>query len=267
MAITLASASTGDKLDFGDVALGTYTNGISIALTVKPSGSFGVSDVWFAGQWGNTSSEQCWAITTTDTDELGWAVQGFNGTVRYWTVKTTSLNLAASTLYRIVCTHSTQSGGGQVSHIYVNGTDMSVVDWFGQSSVLNTLQDSANPVYVGYMASRSIAGTNGDYSEFAMWNYALHSETATAISNGFSPGFFKTGRPSGASGTGLVYAPLINTGALRDVWGGVSPTNTNGTTASHPSVYTPKSAQAFRRDTAAAAATGSDWLRLALQGA
>lgn len=225
MAINLVAASNA-KVDFGDIAdlAGLVT--MSIALTFKPTAATSTAKRVF-GQWGNAAPKISWLIYINDTDELEFLTT--NGAGAFYGKKTSTLNLASGTQYKIVITHDANGAG--TTHIYVNGTDYSLTnDGTGNTATAN----ATSTVAAGFESDSSSQGATADYSEIAIWDRVLALEESVGYQEGYSPEFFRW--------RGLHYWPLIDTSSLTDQWGSANGTNTSGTNATHPTIISPGAA-------------------------
>lgn len=252
MPVTLASASDA-RIDFGDLASLAGVGELTFALTVTPSGT--LASRRFFTQWAASGTDQAFICGAVDTDELGFCVAG-NGTFKGR--KTTALNMASGTTYRMVLRWLGSVGGNTLS-IFVNGSSPSVTTWIADGSPTN-LNNSTCAVQIGHETKESQDGEDGDYSEFAIWLKGLSNESCLAISKGFSPRFFRR-----SADLPIIYAPLENTSTLIDLWSNNTVTNssgTNGTTTGR--LYSPRPAR-LGDGSGAAAATAFPWLYYAQQ--
>lgn len=222
MAVNLVAGSSA-KIDFGDIAdlagLGTMT----VALTLKPTAAPSTGKRVF-GQWGGGSPKLSWLIFITDTDEIEFITT--NGAGAFYGKKTSTLNLASGTQYRIVITHDANGAG--TTHLYINGTDYSLTnDGTGNTALAN----ATSTVALGFESDSSSQGQTADYSEVAIWSRVLAAAEVTGYTEGYAAEFFRTG--------GLHYWPLTDTSHLTDQWGSAHGTNSSGTNATHPTVIQP----------------------------
>lgn len=223
MAVNLLGANSA-KIDFGDIANIAGLTQITVAFTIKPTAGT-VTGQRFFGQWGPTS--QAFVIYVNDNDELEWLVTDNSS---YWGRKTSGLNLASGSTYRVVIQQNFQSYvWGMATGIWVNGVAQSLTA--DNSGGVSTMFNSTRTVAAGYETASPAAGVDGDYSEIAIWSGAVPSDFAAAYGIGYSPRFYPIG--------GLHYWPLTSTSDLADVWGSANGTNTAGTNATHPSIITP----------------------------
>ena len=194
---------------------------LSVAFTVVPSAITG--NLRFCGRWGPLTTDQGFLVASIDTNELFFGVHKSGGGFVARSHKTTGLNLANGTTYRVVCRWRASD---QAMEIWVNGNQETTSQVDGGSPAS---QDSAVSFYVGREQSTPVDGEDGDYSEVALWTEYVPDWFCIAYGKGYSPEFYKTAN-------GLHYWPLPNTSHLTDRWGVTNMTNTAGTSSSHAAV-------------------------------
>lgn len=222
MAITLPGASNG-SIDFGDLAALAGVTELSVAVTFLASSI--ADNERICGQWGSSAANRGFLVQVTDTDEIGFVLDG-GGASTFFGRKTSGLNLVTGTRYRMLLTFSAT---GPTIAIYVNGSAQGSLAEFVDSDAVAAMRDSNASVQVGHESASGTDGIDADFSEFALWSRALSADEAIAYTKGFSPAHLRRG--------GILYSRLLNTADLVDRWGGVSPSNTAGTTAAHPPVF------------------------------
>lgn len=223
MAVNL-DAETNGGFDFGDLAGLGNQSALSFSLNLRPTAGI-VDGTRIFHQWGASANQLCVMCQLTDTDEIGVVVS--NDAFVFFGRKTTDLDVASGTLYRIVVTIA--FGSPPTIHIYVNGIDKSLVEFVGSNNVPQSLDSVGGLLQVGRETAESTAGVEGDYSEFAIWQRVLTSEQANE--------FTANNRyPSCCGPTGLLYLPMRTQDELIDQWGGVTATLTGGGTTTHPTM-------------------------------
>ena len=229
MSVSLLSASTA-RLDFGNPAiLNTLPSAISIAFTITPTGSTANGNR-FLSKWSADSitAGQAFLWYQVDTDEIAFLLHS-NLPAFYFSKKTTAVNMAGGTTYRIVGTF--QGGSPPVLAIWVNGVSQTLTSI--DASNVNVLQDTTTNVQVARETVEGVNGVDGVYSEVAIWLEVVPDWVARGYGQGMSPRFYRN--------NGILYAPCWNTASasLLDQWGGNVGTNSGGTTATHPAVIYP----------------------------
>lgn len=217
------TAST-NNVSFGDVGTLSGLTNVTVFQIVKPSESADSRDLF--GQYSSTESDKAIICFTHDTDEIGcYVTDGTTGFPSgYFARKTTDLNIASGTTYRIAVTVS--FGGSPSMNIWVNGTNRTTTS-IAAGSVTSMINSTA-ALKVGStdLGNNALAG---DYAEFAVWNRVLsNDEIAGLTSSNYPPSCYATG--------GLVYLPMLDTTDVDDEFGSLTATVTGGSNGTHPTM-------------------------------
>ena len=236
MAVALATSGNA-KVRFGDIAALAGLTNLTIAITIKMNAA--PAGLRICGQWG-AAGDRSFLMQVTNTDEIGCVLYNAGGGL--YGIVTTGTNLASGSQYRIVVRFGALTGSA-TRDVWVNGTSVSVVPWL--DDLPGALQDGAGQVYCGYETESSSQGEDADFSEFAIWGAKLSDADCAAYGKGISPNLL-------SPASRILYAPMLNTSMLQDVWGQKTGTNTSGTNAPHPSTLRSRGARARRFSTASA---------------
>ena len=227
MAVRLLGADNA-RVDFGDIAALSGLTAFTVAFTFTPSTTT-ATNRRFVSQWDSLVARQAFLVQVVDNDEIGFVVSA--GDATYFGKKTTGLDLASGSTYRVVCTIA--FGGPPTIHIWVNGSDEALADFVGTSNVTQMI-NSVEFVQVGHETAEAADGSDGDYSEVALWSAVVPDAVAIAYGAGFSPKFWRT--------SGILYAPLWNTNYVTDQYAGRG-AHSGATDAAHPRMYYPATGQ------------------------
>lgn len=219
--------ATSDSVSVGTPSYGARGK-ITIAFTLKPS-SVGAGER-LCGNWSNTASERQILIANNNTNEVGFLVE--DASINRYGRQTDSLNMTAGTTYRMVMKWRGSSDGGPTMKIFANGVDLAISEWIGSVSFA-AFRDGSGDTKIGRLNDGSDC-IDGDYSEFAMWEEYLDDAACIAISNGFSPSFYRAG--------GMFYVDCLRDNSI-DRWKAATVTETGVAVATHPSVIYPARAQ------------------------
>lgn len=213
MAIDLTGGS-GDNVNFGDVA----TDGLT-AMTFAFTLLYG-SPGRFTTK-GNDEGVRSWDAHSA----VGGNIQ-FNvfSASQIYSRKTTSLDLTAGQLYRIVVTWLASP---KDMEYWVNG--VLEPDAIGFNGSVASIRATSGPFKMG--APDWGAAVGGDYSEVAIWDHVVPQWVREAYGKGMSPRFYRRG--------GIFYCKMVNTDYLIDEWGGMDGVNSGGANAPHPRIYYP----------------------------
>ena len=240
MAVNLTASST-DRVDYGDISAIAGLTAISIALTVKFSAAPS-SGPRFFHQWGAADADQAFLMQVLDTNELGFIIRGAAGLDERFGMKTTGLNMTDGSLNRVVATWT--AGTPNVIAIWVNGASEALTSFVGVVDQ-TSIEDSVETVKIGHNTNTSVDPAPGDYSEFAIWGRVVPDWFAKAYGEGFSPNFYRT--------DGILYDRLLGTNSFNE-WANDEPTHTGTVVAAHPRVVLPIGSMVIAA--AAAAAPG-----------
>ena len=222
MALNLLGASNA-RVDFGDLSALSGLTSVTFSFTINASSI--AHDERFFGQWGAEAINYALLCAAIGTDEIGFVVS--NGSGVYHGRQTLSANLATGTTYRVVVRWRASA---KALEIWINGVNQTVTTWVGDGAV-SAIINSAASLQVGHETASAADGVDGDYAEFAIHNTYMPDDYCIAYGKGYSPAFYRA--------NGILYAPLIDTSSLGDLWGGVVGANTAGTSAAHPPTLRP----------------------------
>lgn len=215
-----------DSADFGNADITDNLTEFTVALTVKLTAA-SASDEVMLSRWSDTDGLRQIIIQVLDTDEVVCLVSDApSGFGNLYGVKTTGLNLANGSVYRLVFRWSAP----RTMTIYANGVSESTIGAFDLGTIVDTGAPSgASNLEVGASESHETTGRpalDGDYSEVAIWDHSVPDWVAEAYGRGFSPNIYRTG--------GLLYDRMWGTNSA-NLWGPNQPTH-DGSTADHPRV-------------------------------
>lgn len=237
MSIHLTAAADA-RISFGDLSVLSGLTAFTLVATLEPTSTV-LDDHRVAGQWGNTTAEQGFLFTTTDTNELGLVFS--TGSANYFGRKTSTLDLAVGNTYRIVATML--FGSPPVITIRVNKISYSLSAFVASDNV-TAMMNSTAAVQAGHETSTGTDGVEGKYSNFGIYNRVISDGEALAYCDGASPLCMPRGL--------ILFSEMRQTGALLDAPRGIQGVNTGGTTAIHPLTTYPRK-PAMNRFVAAAA--------------
>jgi hypothetical protein len=233
--VAIALTTTG-KVDYGDLAAIDGLTALSVCLTIKLAGS--VAGVRFMSKWGNTipGTDQAFLISRSTAD-IGWLVSA-----NQRRVTTTTGLVTAGALLRLVFRWNTS---GDLITVWANGVAQTTGAATGTDPA--SINTTTTSVQIGQQSAESQAAVDGDYAEAALFGRYLTDEEATAYGKGVSPA--RLGRSNR-----ILYARLLNTTDLTNLWAGTAGALTGGANATHPTmIYAPPRAT---RPTASAVTGG-----------
>jgi len=236
MAVNLSNGGL-DHAHYGTSALVGGLATMSIAVTVNITALADAERLVM--KWGGAAGNNVFLVAMRSADEIGFLVSHDGGSPRYGE-QTTDANLTTG-LHRFVFTFIDND-----VNIYVNGVAAGMTGWLDEGAVTSITSDTGVNTSLCQEINSGNPGIDGDYSEFAIWGIELDPAVAVAISSGFSPELYPTGR--------ILYDSLINTGTPGDIVGGIATTFSGAVNAAHPSVFHP-SGQIIPFPSAAAPAT------------
>jgi len=215
--VAVAIATTaGHRLDWGAVNRSGLT-ALTFALTFKFNAA--PSSRRICGQWTGAGTWLCQMIG----DELGFVVNGPSPCG----VQTDSVDFADGGLYRVVM-KLYDLAGTPARKVFVNGTSVAVSIWIANN--VGAIGPTGGDLRIGDTDGN--VPEAADYSEFAVWNSELPDADCAAYGKGLSPLLFSV-KPTN-------YARLTNVSDIRDIRGGLTGTNSSGTSASHPRMIYPR---------------------------
>ena len=195
--------TAGDLITYGDVAAIGGQSSLSVAITVHLSATLEIGR--FVNKWGSTTASQSFVFYATNTDEIEFVLNldSVNAGV-YYGCQTTDGPMSGGALLRVLAKATVGSG----CDIYVNGTQRSTSLIYNNAG---TLVDTTTAVRVG---NETADAAQGSYGEFVIWSEEVPDWVAEAYGKGYGANIYRT--------NGILYAPMIRTTMLRDVWGGVA---------------------------------------------
>lgn len=221
MAVELLEASAA-RLEFGAIAALGEIEAFTVAFTINTTGTYGGGRL--TGQWGDLSITDRAFIISRSGNNITFIVSenGLLGNKAYGET-TDDSPFSINALHRIVCRWESPKD----MDIWVNGVMSTTTNSFNGSPA--KILDAISVVFLGYEAEESAGNVNGDYSEFAIWDHKIPDWMAEAYGVGITPNAYRNG--------GILYTKAVNTSHLIDEWDANPVTNTNGTTAEHPSMF------------------------------
>lgn len=215
---------------------------LTLAVTITPSSI--VDQENLVGKWGASLIFRSFVLLAYETTRLAFVVS--NG-ASVFTRRTTGSVIGTGALYRIVAKWRGNTVGGPGMQMWVNGSEVTLEDWFGSTSFESFNVAVGYDVMIGHRATDTFDGVDGYYSDVLIAEDWLPDDFCKALSNGWSPHFTRSMVPYGS------YLQLIR--AIQDHWGNATVTSTTTAVQAHPSVIYPASSPAMYRVAATSTST------------
>lgn len=228
MSIRLLAAGSG-RVDLGDIAtfdnLAALSEGVWIDIIAFAEGRR-VFGKWHPAA-GSVNRQFLASVINTDELQIVVGEGGSGGEIEIW--RTTTVGLTTG-LHRFMVTWEANGVATTgICFVWVDGVKHTPT-LFSTSTPEHT-GVGTSAFQIAYETASAVAGIDGDYAEYCHYAEVVPEDFSADYTTGDSPDFYLTNR--------LHYIPMLAIDDLVDEDGNCTPTQTGGTTQTHPPVNYP----------------------------